>query len=344
MRRIWGPGLAAAALVLAVGLGMGSGSSSIVPRRIAYVTGGPDAVPLVRVSSLEGGAARALGPGTDPLMSPSGAFIAASLLSGRHALILYPAGGGFFDRAAVRAIPAAWSADSRYLAVILSSTDPLSDAASGLALIDTRTLRYRILARGTIYGASFGPADRLVYASASSAALRASVDIHVIGADGSGAAQLTRDGRSLNPVWGNGVIAFDRERLGPSAAPAYQLWLMAPTGGQLRQLTDAPVPPLQDGLVPIAISPDGGSLLAEYEGEDTSQAWLVNVAARRARELRIRARTVTGWALSRDGRTALVDLGGFLDAPDAGAVEELPLGGGKPRVLVAHGSDPSWNG
>jgi hypothetical protein len=108
-------------------------------------------------------------------------------------------------------------------------------------------------------------------------------------------------------------------------------------------VTHLPIPPLLEGLVPIGFSSDGARLLAQYEGQDTSEAWVITPATGGARRLAIAWRAVTGAAISRDGTEALVDLGGYLNPPDAGAVESLPLAGGDPRVLIAHGSQPSWN-
>jgi hypothetical protein len=277
------------------------------------------------------------------LLAPNGSLVAASSAPG---LILYPASGGaphrYFDTPDATAVATAFSPDSRYIAVVLSSTDPASAASSGLAVIDTTTFDYRIIARDQIYGASFAPddSDRIAYASAASPALTARVDVHVTRADGSGAMQITHDGRSLNPVWGLSGIAFDRERLRTDAEPAYQVWLMASDGSSRRPLSALPIPPLSEGLVPTGFSHNGSQLLAEYSGQNTSRAWLLPLSSGRAHVL---GAGLVGAALSRDGASALVDRGGFLTPPDQGVVESVPLAGGQPRILAAHGSEPSWN-
>ncbi len=310
---------------------------------LAYVTGAAGGPPVVWLADSDGRHARRLGPGSQPLLAPDGALVAASGASG---LLVYPSAGGpprrYFAGPAATATAVAFSPDSRYLAVALTSTNPVSDRASGLAVIDTTTNDYRILARGQIYGASFAPdgSDRIAYASATSPALNARVDIYEIGADGTGLAQITRDGRSLNPLWGPGVIAFDHERLRADAEPAYQVWITTSDGGIRHALSDLSIPPLRDGLVPIAFSEAGTVLLAEYVGQDTSQAWLLGLPAGRAERL---AAGLVGAGLSRDGQRALVERGGFLSAPSHGVIETVPLAGGRPRVLVRHGSEPSWN-
>lgn len=343
-----------AAFVAAIAIGViledvpdGSGSG---PRLgIAYVRGDGASVPQVWLAGADGRGGRRLGPGTQPLLSPSGSDVAASAV-GRSgaALVVYRADGaahGYFDASRDTASPQAWSPDSRYLAVVLTSTNPLNDAASGLAVVDTESSTYRIVARGPIYGASFAPdgSDRIAYAAAATTALSAPVDVHVTGPDGTGSGSITHDGRSLYPVWGNRSIAFTHERLRRSAAPAYQVWTMNPDGTNQVALTHLRVPALIDGLVPISFAGNGAWLLAEYEGQNTSQAWAISVAGRSAHELEIAGQGVSGAALSHNGATALVNLGGYLTPPDQGSIDALPLLGGGPRLLVPHGAQPSWN-
>ena len=45
-----------------------------------------------------------------------------------------------------------------------------------------------------------------------------------------------------------------------------------PADPRVRKLTHVRVGPLVQGLVPLAFSADGARLLAEFEGEDTSEA------------------------------------------------------------------------
>jgi hypothetical protein len=343
--------VAVAAAVVAIGLDVSAGSGSTRAPRLVYVTGTATSTPQVWATGLRHGARHLVGPGDAPMLAPDGAIIAASSPAQQGpALILYSAGGAvirrYFDAAQATAVAQAWSPDSRYLAVVLSSRNPASATASGLAVIDTGTLTWSLLARDAIYGASFASdgSDRIAYAVASSPALTAPVNIYTVGADGSAPAQITHDARSLYPVWGAKQIAYDRERLRPRAAPAYEVWLMNADGTHPVQLTRMRVPPLLYGLVPLAFSAtDGGWLLAQYEGLNTSEAWTIAVATRRARELEVGGRDVTAAALSRSGAAALIDGGGFLRPPSQGTVEELPLQGGPAIKLVAHGSEPSWN-
>jgi hypothetical protein len=314
---------------------------------LAFVTGTARSQPVVWVQDAAGGGARKLGIGDVPQISPDGAFVAASRF-GSHggALALFSTTGArtrtFFNSARVTADALAWSPDSRYVAVQLSSTTEVP-GRGGLAVIDTTTSRATMVARGFVYGASFEPgaSDRLVYASAAKVTYTAAVNLHVVGADGSGAAQITHDGRSLNPLWTAQGIVFDRERLrGPDAAPAFQLWLMH--GATRTQLTHMRIPKLVQGLVPVAASTDGERLLAEFEGQDTSYAWTVQLSPRRVHAVSVAGKQVQGYGISADGGTILVAGGAFMNPPSRGTVMSVPFGGGAATKL-ASGGQPSWN-
>ena len=291
-----------------------------------------------------------IGRGTAPLLSPNGRLVAASTArTSGSALELISSDGSattdYFDASRRSAAAVSWSSDSRYVAVSLASTDPASNASSGLAVIDTRSRTWRLLARGTIYGASFDPASprRLAYAVAFSQALTAPVDIHMVNVDGSSPASLTHDGRSLYPVWGRRAVAFDREQIRSHADPINQIWLMTATGELTRQVTHIQVPPLHSGLVPLGFSHDGSRLLAEYVGTNTSRAWAIDLDKGTTQQIIENGHSVSGSAISRDGSELLVDQGGFLNPPDSGRIETIPFLGGRAHTLVPHGSSPSWD-
>ncbi len=340
--------VAVAGAAIAVVVSDDSGAS--VPARIAYVAGGSPASAQVWLADATGARPHRLGSGTDPLLSPDGQLVAAT--SGAvdgSALTLFSASGDashrFFDATRATARPVAFSPDSRYLAVVLASTDPGSDAASGLAVIDTGSDSVRLISGATIYGVGFAPgsSDRIVYAAAASPAIDAKVDIHITGTGGAPGRNLTHDGRSLYPSWGPNGIAYAHERLRPGEEPAYQVWLMGADGGHAAQLTHLPVPPAMDGLEPVVAAAIGGHLLAEYVGANTSQAWTIDLATGAAHRVGSGGPSITGAAISRDGASLLVDRGGLFNAASQGSVESIPFSGGAARVLAAHGADPSWN-
>ena len=326
------------------------------PVRVAYITGTAHTpVPSVWIAGVGGEERKELGPGVDPLIAPDGQYVASQLYgadpnseTGPSIAIYYSTVGApaakYLSLATATATPLAWSPDSRYVAVALKST-ALTDIAphSSLVVIDTATGAVHTITNGSISGVSFASdgSDRIVYSRALSLSVAANVNLYVSGPEGAGIKRLTNDGRSLNPVWGPRYIAYDRERPRHDG-PAYQIWLRSPSGGAPKRLTNVPVAQLQAGLVPIAFSADGSRLVAEFEGEDTSEGWTVLVPSGRAHRMLVHGRPVIAAGISRDGFSVLVDENAFEDP--AGRVAELPFTGGPSTVLVAHGSQASWNG
>jgi hypothetical protein len=322
---------------------------------LAYTTATATSPSMVWAAGPNGAPPKLLGAGEGPLLSPSGALVAASVSNesaGPGAVLtVYSVAGApartFAIDAGASAQPLAWSPDSKYLAVSLLSTAVKNIAKkSSLAVIDLETGTVTTLAHGVAEGASFAPegSDRLAYGLTLSYQSLAPVNVHVSAPDGSGAHLLTHDGHSLNPVWGAGGIAFDRERLRHLAFPAYQVWLAPAGGGAARQLTRVKVDTLVSGLVPVAFSADGLRLLAELEGQDTSAAWTVDLASGRVAELTTPGRhTLQGAGISQDGTTLLVDEDSFEGAPSMGRIVTIPFDGGPAHVLVAHAGQASWN-
>lgn len=330
--------------------------AALVPR-LAYTTGTEKSPStFVWIAQASGREPKRLGPGLDPLLSPNGQSVAATLLGATPdaekgpALGIYSALGApvanYLDLETANSTPLAWSPDSRYLAVMRQSTEVTNIAAgSGLDMIDMQTGKVTSIAEGQIYGASFAQdgSDRIVFARSPSLSPSAPSNLYVSNPDGSGTQALTSDGRSLYPVWGSRYIAYDRERLRRNYAPRYDIWLRSPSSSAARRLTDVPAGKLVVGLVPIAFSASGSRLLSEFEGQDTSAAWTVRVPSGRARPIIFRNQSVVGAGISRDGGTLLVDLGSFEGPPSSGRVASIPFAGGRPKVLVAHGAQASWN-
>jgi hypothetical protein len=326
------------------------------PPRLAYLTETASGAPKVWIAAANGSAAKLLGPGQQPLLAPNGQSVAVALFgtaSGPQehgpAIGIYPTSGAaiadYLSLEAATATPLAWSPDSRYLAVYAQSNGTAGiAAASSLDVIDTQTGTVATIAHGAIYGASFAPegSDKLVYALAHSLSPSANTNLYVAEADGAGVHPITSDGRSLLPVWGPTYIAYDRERA-RRLSPEYQIWLATLTNPRVRKLTHVRVGSLVQGLVPLAFSADGARLLAEFEGEDTSEAYAVDVTTGRARGVRVGRQEVQAGGISSDGSTLLLDTDSFEQAPSGGRIVTQPWGGGSPTVLVAHGAQASWN-
>jgi hypothetical protein len=331
-------------------------SSPPVPT-IAYVTESGATPPLVWTMRSDGSQKKSLGEGFSPQISPNGQQVAVSLFGAGSsetgpALGVYSTVGAplqtYLSLKGETAQPLGWSPDGRYLAVDVQSTALKRGVQrSGLGILDTHSAKLSVIVHGQLFGASFAPngSDEVVYGLAHSQSLAARVNIYRAKPDGSGIVALTRGGRSLFPLWGPGVIAYDRERLRRQDAPVYQLWLRSPKG-KTRRLTHVRVRTLVSGLVPVAFSGDGRKLLAQFVGQDTSEAWTVRVSSGRAHRLTPKGPRLPLQAagISSDGSTLLVNEGGVDGPASEGRVATLPFAGGRSTVLVAHGSQASWNG
>jgi hypothetical protein len=324
---------------------------------IAYVTQSGTSPALVWTMRSDGSQKTSLGEGFSPQISPNGQQVAVSLFGAGSsetgpALGVYSTAGAplqtYLSLKGETAQPLGWSPDGRYLAVDVQSTALKRGAQlSGLGILDTQSAKLSMIAHGQLFGASFAPngSDEIVYGLARSQSLSARVNIYRAKPDGSGAVALTRDGRSLFPLWGPGAIAYDRERLRRQDAPVYQIWLRSPNG-RTRRLTNVRVRSLVSGLIPVAFSADGSRLLAQFVGQDTSEAWTVRVASGRVRRLTpTRAHLpLQAAGLSTDGGTVLVNEGGVDGPASEGRVATLPFAGGRSTVLAGRGSQASWNG
>lgn len=325
------------------------------PPRLTYLTETATSTPKVWIAAANGSDAKLLGPGQQPLLAPNGQSVAVSLFGStpdsEHgpSIGIYPVSGApiadYLSLETATATPVAWSPDSRYLAVERQSNGTTNIAAgSGLDVIDTQTGTVTPIAAGTIYGASFARdgSDRLVFGLSHSESFAGGVNLYTSEAGGASVHRITGDGRSLNPLWGPTYVAYDREH-NRHLSPEYQIWLATPAGAPVRRLTHIAVGSLVQGLVPLAFSSNGSRLLAEFEGQDTSGAYTVNVASGRARSVTVHGQMVQGAGLSSDGGTLLLDVGSFEQPPSHGRIVTVPFAGGHATVRVAHGSQASWN-
>jgi hypothetical protein len=339
--------------VLAVGASCADASA---PATIAYETSGHSE--QVSVVNSTGTGRKDLGHGEQPLVSPSGQMVAASNY-GSHgrALIVYSTTGNgkqqYINLAQTAATALAWSPDSRYIAVQLIDTTPSSTAtnpgAGGLAILDTTTHTVKRIIRGFIVGASFEPSanatDRLVYGLSRSQKANSATNVYTINADGTGETQISHNNRSLWPVWGSTGIAYDDERFRGENAPDYNIWLMNSDGSHRTQITHVAAGPLVEGLIPIAFSATGSRMVAEFEGQDTSEGYTVSVATHKATLIKVaHHNSVNADGISRSGNTLLVTLDAFENPTADGKVAMIPFSSGSPKVLAKHAGIATWNG
>jgi len=117
-------------------------------------------------------------------------------------------------------------------------------------------------------------------------------------------------------------------------------------GDELKRLTRTRVGPLLSGLSPTEWSAGGNRLLAEFGGQDTSYAVAVNPKTGAERNLSP-GNTETGFAgvaLTPDAKTVLGYIGGYEGGGNSLRIASVPYTGGKPKVIVNGGFNPSWGG
>ncbi len=325
------------------GVASGAGSSTAA---IAFVTNtSSGSNPTVWVADARGHNARKLGPGEEPQISPNGQYVAADVFGhNTNEVVVYRTAGGVVGKFVAGGGFEAWSSDSRYLAISVFNVGSFGVAKSELAVVDITTRKTVVIAHGLISGASFEPnsSDTLVFGKYKSQS-QVAPPVNLYTADPTGTVapvQLTHDNNSLNPLWTARGIVYDRQRK-RKLAPEYQLYLLS--GGHSTQLTSIKVDQLSEGLVPIAASADGSRLAAEYEGQDNSEGWAVNVVTHHAKELATPTNGLEDAGISRDGKTVLVNLGVFAGAPpNRETVATIPFGGDTPKKLL-RGYQPSWD-
>ncbi len=314
--------------------------------------------PVVWAAEDNGKNAHELVAGSNPRVSPDGQIVAflqqGKGLSARPELMLVPADGS----APVSRLATGW----RETSVFDWAPDSTSIAAvrgPGLGAkrhvrLDTVTGAQQTIAHGFFSGVSFSPrGGQLIYSRAASEDFPARSDVYRYDIPAGPTlravqpTRLTRDGRSLDPLWGpNGRIVFVRQ-LGAKQrkyGPKNELYLMNPAGKQVRRLTHTKVGPLLQGLYPTAWSADGARLLAEFEGQDTTYAVTVNPQTGAQRPLiEATEQGFLGTGLSADGKFVLGKTMGFEPGPgtDVGIV---PYNGKRGVLVLAHNAfEPSWS-
>jgi Tol biopolymer transport system component len=306
--------------------------------------------PSVWVAQNNGSGARLVAPGSLPRISPDGSTIAymSAFTAGTYnpSLMVVPANGSAPPRLLTAnwrsSYDFAWSPDSH---TILTVVGPELGAQS-LVSIEVATGAQRTIAKGFFNGVSFAPSgNQFVYARSATESFQ-SIDVYRASLSGGTPLPITKDKRSLSPLWGpTGQIVFVKrlEAKRRLYGPKNELYLMRPNGAGVRRLTHTAVPQLLQGLTPTAWSANGSRLLAEFTGEDTTYAETVNPLTGAHRPVgKAVENGFVGTCLSANGRTILGSTGGFDPSPPHNVVA-IPYGGGSARVLARNASDPDWN-
>ncbi len=239
----------------------------------------------------------------------------------------------------------AWSPDSSMVAALTGGLN----GPDTLLVIDVETGKKTKIAKGYFNGLSFSPeSTELVYGVSQSQDYPLKSNIFRVKVDGTGRVALSHDKNSAYPLWGpTGQIVFARQ-LGAKQrqyGPKNELYVMNEEGERISRLTNTKVDPLAQGLTPIQWSENGRRLLTEFGGQDQSYAVAVNTVTGAEKALTKNVESgFQGAALSPDGKTVLgtagLDFGGNLHPK----VVTMPFTGGKQKVLVAGGYQPSWGG
>jgi WD40 repeat protein len=305
---------------------------------LVYVKRPNSAHPQVWVAQDDGTGALKLGSGVQPVISPDAKWVAWRAFGSRERVLLARATGGTPKRI-VRSLLVGdlrFSPDSTKLGITLRKR---------LLVHDLVTHETSTVANGFIRGFSFSPDSKaLVYGTAgTNEAFDAPADLYALQLASDGKTRVTRDRKSLNPLWGpDGYIYHDRQIRRPGDAPTYNLFAIHPDGGALRRITSLKIPHLLSGLVPIEISSDAKRLLALFTGQDTAFGFAVNPVSGHTRSLSKKAETgFVATDLSADGRLVL----GMTGGPDPAArhnVVTVPWLGGSPTVLVRGATTPQW--
>jgi Tol biopolymer transport system component len=313
--------------------------------------------PAVFVAKDNGSAARKLGPGSSPRVSPDGqtvVFYRSGQGNRPPKLLIAPAAGGAPKELTdwQESFVFAWSPDSTRIAVQLGP----EIGKRRLTVIDVATGVQQTIASGYFGGVSFAPqgSEQLVYSMSASESFPPRSDVYRIDLLPPGAVsvapvtpqRLTSDRRSTDPLWGPSNRIVFVKHLGEKSrkyGPKNDLFLMKTDGSGVKRLTHTKVGPLLSGLSPTEWSANGRRLLAEFGGQDTSYAVTVNPKTGAERALtKEREVGFVGTALSFDGKVVLGSIGGFEPGPGHKVVS-IPYAGGKPRVLANNASEPDWS-
>jgi hypothetical protein len=293
----------------------------------------------VWVARDDGTQPRRIGPGHSPTVSPDGRWVAWIQSGSPDKVMMRLADRSRKARVVERSAfigDMHFSPDSKSLGLVLSRR---------LFVYDIREREAVKAASGVIRGFSFSPDSAAVVfgTSGHSDAVDAPSDLYSFTVEDGVRRRITRDRKSLNPLWGAAGIIHDRMNAREGDAPSYNLFEIQPDGGSLRRITSLEIPSLITGLVAVELSANGKRLLADFVGQDTRVGFRVNMENGKAKALdKDFENGFVGFNLTADGRTVLGHTGGP-DPANRHNVVTLPYGGGKPEVLVRRAAFPDWS-
>lgn len=307
--------------------------------------------PHVVVAQDNGKGAKAIGAGTNPKVSPDGKLVAFEKegTSGKAPeMKLYDVATGKTKTIFSpwrESYTFAWSPDSTMVAALRGG----ELGTRTLCVVDVETGKTTRIAKGYFNAVSFSPDSSEVVFGLGTEEFGGKIDIIRGPVAGGPTSPLTHDGISGWPLWGpKGQIVFVKQLNAKQRkyGPKNDLFLMNEDGKGVKRLTHTVVGDLVSGLFPTAWSASGNQLLAEFGGQDTSYAVAVDPKTGKERNLSP-GNTETGFAgvdLTPNGKTVLGYIGGYEGGSNSLKIASVPYTGGKPKVIVKGGFNPSWGG
>ncbi len=306
---------------------------------LVYSKTAKNGLPKVFVAENDGSNPHRVGRGSEPVVSPDGRWVAWVDGQGPNIAKLRLADGSRKARDVAKAgeiDTLQFSPDSKLLGV---------GAATRVWVHNIHDRASIKVASGHIRGFSFSPDSKSVAfgTAGHNQAFDAPTDLYSVTIADKKRTRITRDRKSLNPLWTERGIIHDRQRARENVAPSYNLFEIQPDGGSLRRITALKIPDLVSGLIPLELSENGKRLIAEFIGQDTSVGFAVNPKSGKVRALsRDSENGFVASDLTADGKTVLGTTGGP-DPSNRHNVVTMPYTGGKPKVLVRRAFDPDWN-
>ncbi|HEX4751610.1 MAG TPA: hypothetical protein VH268_01840 [Solirubrobacterales bacterium] len=303
--------------------------------------------PRVYYAHDNGNGAHQIGVGYNPRVSPDGETVVFERATKSGAeMRLYSLAAGKSERLLsswAESYVFAWSPDSSMVAALTGGLN----GPDTLLVVDVETGKRTKVATGYFNGVSFSPeSTEIVYGVSKSRyyPLKSNIIRYKLGSGASKA--LSHDNTSAYPLWGPaGQIVFARQLGGKQRqyGPKNELYLMNENGEQISRLTNTEVNPLAQGLVPTQFSESGRQLLTEFGGQDQSYAVAVNTVTGSEKALTKDVEMgFVGTAISPDGKTVLGTTGLGFGGNEHPKVVTMPFKGGKQKVLVVGGFQPTW--
>ncbi len=319
---------------------------AVAQATIGFVRG--NVAGTVYVSGDNGKGVKKIGKGNYPHVSPDGASLVYNSESGEQTAMKITAADG--SSGAGKTLIKNWR--EPFLAVWSPNSEFILAERGGeigkrqLVLVTVASGAQKVLASGFFSGFSFGPEGKeIVYAKANKEAFPPKSDVYRVPVSGGKAVALTHDHNSEYPVWGpTGKIVFVKllEASKRKYAPKNELFTMNAQGKQVKRLTHTKVDELLQGLFPTAWSGNGKTILAQFGGQDTSYAVVVNAQSGAQKPVvEATEQGLEGAAISFDGKTVFGSEGGFEPGPQRDVVS---VTGGKIKTLVPHAYTASFGG